>query len=130
MRMMLKTVALVLVALAWSVPMPAAETVRYSGTVTAADPERGTIVLDEVGPWRLVRGQTQTMKRTVMISTSTQILLARRAEKTPSGFPNDFVTAPLTDSPIFNGDFVTVECQRQGKRLTAITITVVRPGAP
>lgn len=130
MRMILRAAALVLAALCWGVPISAAETVRYSGTVTAVDPERGTIVLAEVGPWRLVHGQTQTTKRTVAITTSTQILLARRAAKTPSGFPNDFVTAPLSDSPIFSGDFVTVECERQGKRLTAITVTVVRPGAP
>ncbi len=130
MRMILRATALALAALCWGGPIAAGETVRYSGTVTAIDAERGTIVLAEVGPWRLVRGRTQTTERIVRTTASTQILLAKRADNAPSGFPNDFVTVPLSDSPLFTGDFVTVECERQGKRLTATTVTVVRPAAP
>ncbi len=106
-----------------------AEGGRHSGTVVAVAKDRGTIVIGEVGPWRVKDGQTEVVKRTFAVTTSTQFVrLTKRAEAAPGGWPGDLVETPLGAWEVTAGEFVTVEIEPAAKRPTARKITVVSPG--
>jgi len=97
----------------------------HSGTVVAVHPQKGTIVLGEVGPWHVKDGQTEITHRTIDVGPSTQfVMLQRSREPGPSGWPGDFVEAPLGAWAVKGGDFVTVRVERKGKRPIATRIAV------
>jgi hypothetical protein len=97
----------------------------HSGTVMAVDPEKGTIVLGEVGPWHVKEGQTEITHRTIAVEPSTQfVMLKRTREPGPSGWPGDFVEVPLGAWAVKGGDFVTVRVEQKGKRPIATRIAV------
>jgi len=114
-----------LLLLSGAAPVVAGE-LSYSGTVKTIDRATRTLVLDEVGPWKVVRGATQLTERTIALTPRTEILLVRRA---PEGgaFPNDFVRTALAPADLAAGDFITARVAREGDRLVAVVITVVRP---
>jgi hypothetical protein len=95
----------------------------HSGSLLAIDRGAGTIVLAEVGPWRLERGQTRITERSIIVTDATVFTRVRRAESTPTGFPGDFVQESLDRWDLRPGDWVTVECDH-GRRMTAVKITV------
>jgi len=100
-------------------PRPA----RYSGTVTAIDPEGGVMILEEVGPWRVERGATVTTRRTIQLTASTKYNLFMRVNL-PGAFAGDFIEVALDAGDISLGDLVTAECVREGGKLVALTVTV------
>jgi hypothetical protein len=104
-------------------PADAARTVRHSGTVAAIDPDRGVLVLDEVGPWRVERGETVVTRRTISLTPSTKYDLFMRVDA-PGAFAGDFIEVILDVDHVAPGDFVTVEGVREGGRLVARTVTV------
>lgn len=100
----------------------------HSGTVIAVDPQKGTILLGEVGPWHVKDGQTEITRRTIGVEPSTQIVMLKRSrEPGPSGWPGDFVEVPLGAWAVKGGDFVTVRVEQKEKRpiATRIAVTVV-----
>jgi hypothetical protein len=96
---------------------------RFSGTVAAIDPERRTIVVEEVGPWRVERGATLVTRRTISLTASTKYNLFMRVDA-PGAFAGDFIEVVLDPTDVAPGDFVTAECARRGARLVALTVTV------
>lgn len=50
-----------------------AQEVKYSGTVVAVDQTMGTIVIEDMGPWRIKEGMTQVERRTIGIAPSTEV---------------------------------------------------------
>lgn len=120
----------VVVALAAAEAGGAEVGVRHSGTVTAFDQAAGTLVLDELGPWRLKGGVTQITKHTIEVTPTTGFALVKRATDGATGFPGEFVETALDAGALQPGDFVTVECQHEGKRLLALRITVTEIGRP
>ena len=97
-------------------------TMRHSGTVVEVG--ETTIVLAEVGPWRLEQGQTVVTYRTIEVSADTPLTIATREEAASSGFPGDFVVSTLVPWGLSPGDFVTVDCVHAGKQQIARAITV------
>lgn len=100
---------------------------RHSGCVVAVGPH--SIVVAEVGPWRVRAGETVLTERRIEIARATEFVLAQRVADAPSGFPGDFVEEPLVDWRLVRGDHVTVECVHRGARMIAVKVTVLNPGA-
>jgi hypothetical protein len=69
-----------LLALAFVEWAAGTDTVRHSGMLAAVDLGKGTIVVDEVGPWRVKDGITQVTRRTFVVPPTTEVTVARRAE--------------------------------------------------
>ena len=94
----MRGVGLLVLAAALAVEaMPAsvtAQTVRHSGTVVAMDTERGRLVLDEIGPWRVRGGVTQVRRLAIVFTPATDFLIALRANP-PDGFLGQFIEGRL-----------------------------------
>lgn len=101
--------------------------VTHSGTIVTIDPAAAVLVIGEIGPWRIVGGQTQITRRTFTLLPSTTVVLVKRSDQPTEGFPGDWVETPLAVPDLVAGDFVTVEALPEGDRLTALFVTVVRP---
>ena len=114
----------VLFLVAVGVPLVAgAESVRHSGTLLAISKETGTITLGEVGPWHVVQGVTQITRRSISVTPATEFVQVKR-DKEGVEYPGDFIEARLDPWSFAVGDFVTVDCRHEGKRLIALKITV------
>ena len=101
---------------------------KHSGTLVSSDKNASTIVVGEVGPWRVSQGRTEVTNRTFRVTDETRFVLAeRRAEGGSLGWPGGFVDVPLAAWDVKVGDFVTVDAKRAGGGLVALVITVVRP---
>jgi len=101
---------------------------KHSGTLVSSDKTAGTLVVGEVGPWRVSQGRTEITNRTFRVTGETRFVLAeRRTEAGSSGWPGGFVEVPLGAWDVKVGDFVTVDAERAGESIVALTITVVRP---
>jgi hypothetical protein len=96
---------------------------RHSGTVVEVG--EGTIVLAEIGPWRVTRGRTVVTYRRIEIPRDTPLVLAWRDTATASGEPGQFVESTLVPWGLVRGDFVTVDCVHEGARQIARAIVVV-----
>lgn len=116
----------VLAVLVWA-PGAGAQVMKHSGLVAAVDRAAGTIVLDEVGPWQVKEGKTVVTRRTLTVTPETGFVQARR--EATEWFPAEFTDLPLLRE-VAAGDFVTVECRHEGRRLVALRVTVVEPEAP
>ena len=98
---------------------------RHSGTVVAVDQAAGTIVIEEIGPWRVKGGQTVITRFMAKADGSTAWLRARRASGAgPSGWLGEFVEAPQGAWQVKPGDYVTIEVKGTGKRWMALRVTV------
>jgi hypothetical protein len=118
--------ALLLLVLVTAIATPAADAARatrYSGTVTAIDPDGSVMMLEEVGPWRLDRGAIVVTRRTIQLTASTKYNAFVRVDA-PGAFAGDFIEVALDVNDVAVGDFVTAECARRGERLVALTVTV------
>lgn len=121
----LQAVAFVALALpVWA----GAEAANHSGTIQTLNKEAGTIVLGEVGPWRVKDGVTEVTERTIIVTKATEFRQVRRAAGAgPGGWIGEFVEVGIGPWEVRKGDFVTVEVRREGERLTALKVTVVVP---
>lgn len=101
----------------------AARTSRHSGTVVTVNPGEGVLVLDEIGPWRVERGQTVSIRRTIAFTADTKFNTFIRVD-VPGRFARDFIEVDLDAGDVSPGDFVTAECDRVGGGLVARVVTV------
>jgi hypothetical protein len=103
---------------------------KHSGVIADANGSAGTLVLAELGPWRVRDGRTVITYRTIAFTPATEFALAFRAEHPDSGFSGAFIETPLEPWAVYVGDHVTIECRHEGKRLVAVKMTVTDlPGA-
>jgi hypothetical protein len=124
------TVVTVLFAVLSGLAAPAAaETMKHSGIIVDIAADGTTIVLAEVGPWRVRNGATVVTRRTITLTPETAFAIAAREIETPSGFLGDFVETRLGPDGVYLNDSVTVDCQHDGRQLTALKVTVTEPWA-
>jgi hypothetical protein len=103
---------------------------KHSGVIVDASETAHTLVLAEVGPWRVRDGRTVITRRTIAFTPQTQFVIAFRSEDPANGYMGAYVEAPLEAWAVYVGDHVTVECRRDGTRLVAVKMTVTDlPGA-
>jgi hypothetical protein len=103
----------------------AGETTNISGTIVALNKEAGTIVVGEVGPWRVKEGATEITPRTVAVTAGTEFKQVRRAEGAgPTGWVGEFVEVAIGPWELKKGDFVTVQVRHEEQRLTALKVAV------
>jgi hypothetical protein len=114
-----------LALLSVTTPAAAQQAVRHSGTIVDIADDVRTFVLAEVGPWQVRNGETVITRRTITLAPETQYAMVGRVDDAPSGFPGDFVEAPIGPEWVYLHDQVTVECRHDGKKLVAVKITVV-----
>jgi hypothetical protein len=103
--------------------LSAAGPTRHSGTVVGLDPEEVVLVIEEVGPWHVVRGETVVTRRTIGLTPSTRFNVFIRVD-VPGRFAGDFLEVELEAADIAPGDFVTAECVRERGKLKALTVTM------
>jgi hypothetical protein len=96
---------------------------RRSGTVVSVDDRSGTIVIDEIGPWRVEKGVTQVTRHSIVVTAATKITSHVRVN-VPGRFSGDFIDVALELADVSPGDIVTVECRRERGRLVASSIDV------
>ncbi len=104
----------------------AAGPIKYAGTVRTVDTMRGSLVVEDVGPW-VGKTETPITPRAIALSPSTEYFVAERAEAGDTGYRNDYLTVRAHLSEIKVGAFVSVECQPEGDQCTASKLVVVRP---
>lgn len=106
-------------------PATAAESTRmkHSGTVVSIDAARGVVVLAEVGPWRLQKGETVVTRRTIVLTPATKVDTFIRVNA-PGAFAGDFIEVELDAADVSPGDFVTVDCLHERSRLVALRVTM------
>jgi hypothetical protein len=122
---LIAAMVMVIVCLAVLTPVAAADE-RHSGKVVAVDAvhdRSGTIVVDEVGPWRTRKGVTQLTRHSIIVTPSTKITSYIRVNL-PGRYQSDFLEVPFELGDVARGDFVTVEFQRVGRLLVASRIDV------
>ena len=108
-----------------ALPLWAGETTNISGTIVALNKEAGTIVVGEVGPWRVKEGATEITPRTVAVTAGTEFKQVRRAEGAgPTGWVGEFVEVAIGPWELKKGDFVTVQVRHEEQRLTALKVAV------
>ncbi len=130
-RMIQVTGLLAVVLLVLALPLWAAETTNISGTILALDKEAGTIVVGEVGPWRVKEGATEITPRTVAVTAGTEFKQVKRAEGPgPAGWAGEFVEVAIAPWDLKKGDFVTMQVRREGLRLTVLKVAVSAVVAP
>lgn len=124
----------VVAALGLALALPAwagSETTNISGTVLALNRDAGTIVLGEIGPWRVKGGATEVTPRTIAVTSATEFKQVKRASGAgASGWVGDFVEVGLGAWEIKKGDFVTVQVRQEGPRVTALKVEVPVPVEP
>jgi hypothetical protein len=118
----------------WLVGLLVAAAARnLSGTVLAVDQAAGTIVLGEVGPWRLKDGATEVTRRTIAVTPATEFARVKRLEGAgPNGWIGAFMEERIAAWSIEPGDFatVTVTVDPGATRPTAAKVTVVDVDPP
>ena len=128
MKRLSRMVLLVAAGLAVVAPSAGAEEItKHSGTVLAVDRSAGTLVLGEVGPWRVERGETRITRLAIATGSATEFTVAERVPDGAAGFPGAFAERRLDPGHVKAGDFVTVSCLHEGKLLTALKVTVSKP---
>jgi hypothetical protein len=103
----------------------AEEIVKHSGAIVGIADDARTFVLAEVGPWQVRNGATVITYRTITLMPETQFAMVGRADDAPTGFPGDFVEVMVGPEDVYLNDYVTVECQHDGKKMLALKITVM-----
>src|SRR3970040_654793 len=78
-RMIEVTGLLASILLVLAFPLWAAEMTNISGTILALNKESGTIVVGEVGPWRVKEGATEITPRTVAVTAGPEFQQVKRA---------------------------------------------------
>ena len=96
---------------------------RHSGMIVFIDAERGVLVLDEVGPWRVVNGRTVTTRLTIDLTRETRVNTFIRVD-VPGRFAGDFLEVALDPADLTPGDVVTVDCLHEPGRLVAAAVTL------
>ena len=105
-------------------PLSAVEAgTRHSGTVVMIDAQRGVMVMNEVGPWRVEKGQTVVTRLTIALTPDTKVNKFIRVNA-PGAFAGDFIEVEFETTDMWAGDFVTVECVHEANRLVAVAVTV------
>jgi hypothetical protein len=116
-----------------AVPAWAAGPTRHSGILAAVNRDAGTLIVEEVGPWRVGQGETVTTQRTFAVTSETRFARVNRVpeiERAATGWLGDYAETSLGQWAASPGEFVTVEATREGSRLTAVKVTVVPVGQP
>ena len=98
---------------------------KHSGSVLAVDRAAGTILLGEVGPWKVVNGETVVTEQRIAVTDRTEFVMVQRSGDDFADFPGGFVEAPLVAWDIVPGDYVTVECEHRGARMVALKVTIM-----
>jgi hypothetical protein len=118
--------AVTLVLLATALAAAAGGT-RYSGTVVAIDPQRGVLIIEEVGP---VRGPKAVVtQRTIGLTARTKFNRFIRVNG-PGAFAGDFIEVALDADDVALGEFVTAECVLERGRLVAVLVTLAELAQP
>jgi hypothetical protein len=107
------TAVVVITSLLVLAPAAGAGTTKYAGTLRTIDTTKGSLVLDDVGPW-VGKTESPITPRTVIVSPSTKYFVADRAKDGATGYPGDYVETKAQLADVKVGAFVSVECQREG----------------
>lgn len=108
----------------------AQERMKHSGSIVAIDDKAATIVLAEIGPWKVRQGKTVITHRTITVTPETEFAIVGREYATLNGWPGEFVEGVLVPGAIYVNDFVTIDCLHKGERLIALKITVTDVAEP
>jgi len=100
----------------------------HSGTVVAIDKRAGTLVIGEIGPWRVKDGETLVTRRTVAVTRSTEFVAASRSpDAGPSGWVGEWIEVPVDVSAVNQDDFITVRVRKAGRAWVADKVTIATP---
>lgn len=110
--------ALVLTMALTAPAVASAQIVKHWGTLLDVDPDAGTIVLAEIGPWDLEAEGTVITLRTMLVTLDTEFLAGDLAVET---------IEPWDISP---GDIVVVDCLRASGGFVVLRIVVVETARP
>jgi hypothetical protein len=82
---------------------------KFAGTVRTLDSAKGSLVLEDVGPW-IGKAETPITPRTITLSSSTEYFVADRAKDGATGFPGEYKEVRAQPSDVKAAAFVFVAC--------------------
>jgi hypothetical protein len=123
-------VASLVAALGFAGVGTAEERMKHSGTIVAIDDAAGTILLAEIGPWKVRGGKTVMTYRTITVTPDTEFSIVGREYATIEGWPGEFLEGVLPPGAVYVDDYVTVDCVHKGARQIALKVTVTEVGEP
>ena len=94
---------------------------RYSGTIAVIDPDRGVMVIEEMGAGS--GGNVSVTRRTITLTARTKFNRFIRVNA-PGAFAGDFIEVVLDADDVSAGEFATAECRLERGRLVAMTVTL------
>jgi hypothetical protein len=102
-----------------------ADGLRHSGTIVAVDQAKGTITMDEMGPWY---GEGTGVRRVILpLRSDIQAALVQRtASPGADGWPGAYTALPLSLADLRVGDHITVKTTEGPGAV--LLVEVVRPG--
>jgi hypothetical protein len=106
----------------------AGDTAIHSGIVTSVDAARGTLTLQETGPWK--GPDTNPTSVSIALQPTTIVELVQRStigNARENGWQGGYVSSPMKAADLHAGEFANVSTVRDGTRLSAVSIEVVRP---
>jgi hypothetical protein len=98
-------------------------TARHSGAVVFIDAERGVMIVDEVGPWRVENERTVITRLRIDLTRETLFNTFVRINA-PGRFAGEFLEVALDATDVTPGDIVTIDCRHEGDRLVAKVVTI------
>ena len=101
---------------------------RHSGTIVGLEGDGQAFVLAEIAPWP--SGDATRTRSRVELTNATAFVVARRTIDATTGSPGEFVETAASRAELVPSRFVTVECEHDGPRMIARTVTVVHMEEP
>jgi hypothetical protein len=106
----------------------AGDTVMHSGIVASVDAARGTLTLQEMGPWS--GPDTNPTSVSIALRPTTIVEVVQRStvgNGSENGWQGGYVNSPMKAADLHAGAFANVSTVRDGTRLSAVSIEVVQP---
>ena len=106
----------------------AGDTVMHSGIVTSVDAARGTLILQEMGPWN--GPDTNPTSVSIALQPTTIVEVVQRStvgNARENGWQGGYISSPMKAGDLYAGEFANVSTVRDGRRLSAVSVEVVQP---
>ena len=106
----------------------AGDTVMHSGIVTSVDAARGTLILQEMGPWK--GPDTNPTSVSIALQSTTIVEVVQRStlgKARENGWQRGYISSPMKADDLHAGEFANVSTVRDGRRLSAVSVEIVQP---
>jgi hypothetical protein len=102
----------------------AAQGMKHSGVIVSVSESTGMLVIRETGPSKAPHGRAVLRRLAITVTAHTEFAMVSPEAPAPPGPPSPLVVRPIGAWAVYTGDFVTIECLHERRRLIATKVTV------